>query len=612
MRESLHVLEPGSQVQNAIYLAGGTEWPVSPDDWEARARETLEQGPFDYVAGGAGSESTIRANREAFERRRLRPRMLVGTAERDLSVEVLGLRSPAPFLLAPVGVLSIVHQEAELGVARASKATGVPMILSSAASTPLEDVAAELGDAQRWFQLYWWSDRELAGSLVDRAAAAGYGAIVVTLDTLTLGWRERDLGNGYLPFLRGRRARAVLQRPALPRAAGRAAGGRHPDRVADGAGGVPEPRRSPGPTWTGCATGPTLPILVKGVLRGDDARLALEHGVDGIVVSNHGGRQVDGSIASLDALVEVREEVGPDATVLMDGGIRRGADVLKALALGADAVLLGRLYAYGLAVGGAAGVEAVIRQLAAELDLTMALAGVRSVRDSTALQSQTCAERPAPAAVSARCAVSPDCSSCGRRLHSSSATTGASAPAATVKVAFLQGEQVVYVTRNGSTLRQAVTALLAGPTAAEQRREIASAVPPGTPLRAVSVTGGVATIDLGEKFAAGTNTASLSARVTQLVLTATSVSGVKSVRLQVKGATPLGLFPGFDCATSRPISAKFARAPDLPPPGQPAPEPTTDPTAAVRELAAAPGRPVVPDRPTPWMGKAGEQTRFKP
>ena len=201
--ESLHVLEPGSAVQNAIYLAGGAEWQVSPDDWETGARERLEQGPFDYVAGGAGSEATVRANREAFERRRLRPRMLSGNTERDLSVEVLGLHSPAPFLLGPVGVLSIVHPEAELGVARASKATGVPMVLSSAASTSLEDVAAELGESQRWFQLYWWGDRELAGSLVDRAGAAGYGAIVVTLDTLTLGWRDRDLRNGYLPFLGG-------------------------------------------------------------------------------------------------------------------------------------------------------------------------------------------------------------------------------------------------------------------------------------------------------------------------------------------------------------------------------------------------------------------------
>jgi lactate 2-monooxygenase len=374
------VLEPGSQVQNAIYLAGGPAWPVSPEDWEQRAAETLPRAPFDYVAGGAGSESTVRANREAFERVRLRPRMLAGHAERELSIEVLGLRSAAPFLLGPVGVLSIVHPEAELGVARASRATGVPMILSSAASTPLEDVAAELGDAQRWFQLYWWGDRDLAGSLVDRAGAAGYSAIVVTLDTLTLGWRERDLRNGYLPFLQGEGLAQFFSDPlfrerldAPPeddlQTASLLALAAFPNLAL---------------TWADLAwlrERTKLPILVKGVLTAEDARLALDHGVVGIVVSNHGGRQVDGAVASLDALVEVRGEVGPDATVLMDGGIRRGADVLKALALGADGVLLGRLYAYALAVGGAAGVEAVIRQLAAEIDLTLALAGGRSVRD---------------------------------------------------------------------------------------------------------------------------------------------------------------------------------------------------------------------------------------
>jgi lactate 2-monooxygenase len=374
------VLEPGSQVQNAIYLAGGGEWPVSPEDWEERARATLERGPFDYVAGGAGSEATVRANREAFERRRLRPRMLAGVAERDLSVEVLGLRSPVPFLLGPVGVLSIVHEEAELGVARASKTTGVPLILSSAASTPLEDVAAELGEAPRWFQLYWWGDRELAGSLVDRAGAAGYGAIVVTLDTLTLGWRDRDLRNGYLPFLRGEGLAQFFSDPlflerlqAPPeedlQTASLMALAAFPNLAL---------------TWRDLEwlhERTELPILVKGVLTAEDARLALDHGVDGIVVSNHGGRQVDGAVAALDALVEVRDEVGPDATLLMDGGIRRASDILKAMALGADAVLLGRLYAYGLAVGGAAGVEAVIRQLAAELDLTLALAGGRSVRE---------------------------------------------------------------------------------------------------------------------------------------------------------------------------------------------------------------------------------------
>jgi lactate 2-monooxygenase len=373
------VLEPGSQVQNAIYLGGGSAWPISPEEWEERARETLAHGPFDYIAGGAGSESTVRANREAFDRRRLRPRMLTGNVERDLSVEVLGLRSPAPFLLGPVGVLSIVHPDAELGVARASKATGVPMVLSSAASTSLEEVAAELGEAQRWFQLYWWGDRDLAGSLVDRASAAGYGAIVVTLDTLTLGWRDRDLRNGYLPFLQGEGLAQFFSDPLF-----RERLDAPPEEDLQTAS-LMALAAFPnlGLAWSDLEwlrERTSLPIVLKGILTAEDARLALEHGAHGIVVSNHGGRQVDGAVASLDALVEVRDEVGPEATVLMDSGIRRGTDVLKAMALGADAVLLGRLYAYGLAVGGAAGVEAVIRQLAAEVDLTLALAGGRSVR----------------------------------------------------------------------------------------------------------------------------------------------------------------------------------------------------------------------------------------
>ena len=374
------MLDPGSQVQNSIYLAGGSGWPVGPEDWEAAARAKLEQGPFDYVAGGAGSEATMRANLDAFERRRLRPRMLTGNAERDLSVEVLGLLSPAPFLLGPVGVLSIVHEEAELGVARASRATGVPMVLSSAASTSLEDVAAELGDQPAWFQLYWWGDRELAAALVDRAVAAGYRALVVTLDTLTLGWRPRDLRNGYLPFLQGEGLAQFFADPVF-----RARLDAQPEEDVQTASLTALAAFSNlGLTWADLAwlrERTTLPILLKGILTAEDARLALEHGADGIVVSNHGGRQVDGAVASLDALVDVRAEVGPGATVLLDGGVRRGADVLKALALGADAVLLGRLYAYGLAVGGAAGVEAVIRHLAAEVDLTLALAGGRSVRE---------------------------------------------------------------------------------------------------------------------------------------------------------------------------------------------------------------------------------------
>jgi lactate 2-monooxygenase len=371
-------LDPGNVVQNAIYLSGGTPWPIGFEAWQDRARETLAQTAFDYVAGGAGAEETMRANRDAFRRRVLRPRMLVGTAERDLSVEVLGLRSPAPFLLAPVGVLSIVHGDAERAVAAAAKATEVPMVLSSAASTSLEDVATI--DPPRWFQLYWWGDPELAESVVRRAEAAGYGAIVLTVDTLTLGWRPRDLRNGYLPFLKGEGLgqffadEAFLARLESPP---------HENLVTASLMALAAfPNLAL--TWDDLARlrdWTSLPVLLKGIVRGDDARRALDLGMDGIVVSNHGGRQVDGSVAALDALVEVREAVGPDAVVLMDSGVRTGADVVKAVALGADAVLLGRPYVYGLAVGGQEGVEAVIAQLAGEVDLTMALAGARTVRE---------------------------------------------------------------------------------------------------------------------------------------------------------------------------------------------------------------------------------------
>ena len=373
-------LDSGAQVQNSIYLAGGSDWPVTAEDWEARARETLEPGPFGYIAGGAGSEATMRANLDAFERHRLRPRMLAGNVERDLSVEVLGLRSPVPFLLAPIGVLSIAHAEAELGVARAARATGVPMLLSSAASTSLEDVAAELCDTPRWYQLYWFADRELVGSIVDRAGAAGYTAIVVTLDTLMLGWRPRDLAPGYLPFLQGEGLAQFFSDPVF-----RASLDEPPETdVLTASVRALAVFSNLGLTWADLAwlrERTELPILVKGLLTAEDAKIALEHGVDGVVVSNHGGRQVDGSVASLDALVEVRDAIGVDTTVLLASGIRTGSDVLKAVALGADAVLLGRPYVYGLAVGGAAGVEAVIRQLAAEVDITLALIGGHSIRE---------------------------------------------------------------------------------------------------------------------------------------------------------------------------------------------------------------------------------------
>jgi lactate 2-monooxygenase len=364
----------GSDIQNAIYVSGESPWPIAPEDWEARAAEVLDEGPFDYIAGGAGSEATMRANLEAFERRRLRPRMLTGNAERDISVEVLGTRSPAPFLLAPIGVLSIAHPDGELAVARAAAATGVPMVLSSAASHSLEEVAEAMADAPRWFQLYWVNDQDVAVSLVERAEAAGYAAIVVTLDTLTLGWRPRDLRKPYLPFVTGEGCAQFFSDPVF-----RSRLERPPEEdLLAAAVAMLATFPNLGLTWDDLRwlRGRTrLPLLVKGILTAEDALRARDCGIEGVVVSNHGGRQVDGAVAALDALVEVREALGPAAVVLMDSGIRTGADVLKALALGADAVLLGRPYAYGLAVGGQEGVETVIRHLMAETDLTLALAG---------------------------------------------------------------------------------------------------------------------------------------------------------------------------------------------------------------------------------------------
>jgi lactate 2-monooxygenase len=369
----------GSQVQNEIYISGESTWPIGADAWEAKARDVLDEGPFGYIAGGAGSESTIRANLEAFERRRLRPRMLTGNVERDHSVDVLGTPSPVPFFLAPVGVLSIAHAEGELAAARAAATLKIPFVLSSAASHSIEEIAEAMGDAPRWFQLYWANDREICESFVRRAEAAGYAAIVVTLDTLTLGWRPRDLRNAYLPFLSGEGCAQFFTDPVF-----RAKLDRPPDEdVLSAAAMMLATFPNLKLTWADLAwlrEQTALPLLVKGVLTADDARRALAGGCDGIIVSNHGGRQVDGAVAALDALAEVRT-AAPDIAVLMDSGIRSGADVLKAVALGADAVLVGRPYVYGLAAGGEDGVAAVLTQLAAETDLTLALIGGRSARD---------------------------------------------------------------------------------------------------------------------------------------------------------------------------------------------------------------------------------------
>jgi lactate 2-monooxygenase len=364
------------------YTSGERRWPIGFDAWQAAAEAVLDRRAFNYVAGGAGTESTMRANGEAFYPWRLRPRMLTGHAERDLSVEVLGLRSPSPFWLAPVGVLSLMHPDGELAVCRAAAAAGIPYCVSSAASHSMEDMAKEMGAGHpKWFQFYWPNDREVAASFIERAANAGYGAIVVTVDTLTLGWRDRDMETFFLPFLEG--GQGIAQYASDPVFRSRLS--RPPDEDWAHAGGTMVGMfQNLALSWNDLewlAERTALPVLLKGILTAEDAVRARDAGIDGVVVSNHGGRQVDGAVAALDALVEVREAVGPDYPVVMDSGIRRGADVLKAIALGANGVQIGRPYAWGLAVGGEAGVREVLTFLAGETDVTAALIGARSTAD---------------------------------------------------------------------------------------------------------------------------------------------------------------------------------------------------------------------------------------
>jgi isopentenyl diphosphate isomerase/L-lactate dehydrogenase-like FMN-dependent dehydrogenase len=371
---------PYGDYYREIYAKGmlAGERPALPVAWaelEERARESLDERAAAYVFGGAGSEDTMQSNREAFRRWRIVPRVLrQDLSVRDLSVELLGTRMPAPVLLAPIGMQTLLHEDGELAVARAAAAMGLPLITSTVAATPLEEIADANGDSPRWFQLYWPNDDELAASLVRRAEAAGYSAIVLTVDNYLPGWKPRDLQQAYLPAMEGIGIAHFISDPVFQQTLEKP-----PDEdIGAAIGHFLGVFANPNLTWERLEwlRGTTsLPIVLKGILHPDDAREARERGVDGIVVSNHGGRQIDGAIASLDALPPIVDAVGEGIAVLLDSGIRSGADVFKALALGAEAVLLGRPYLWGLALDGQAGVETVLRSLLAELDLTMALSG---------------------------------------------------------------------------------------------------------------------------------------------------------------------------------------------------------------------------------------------
>jgi lactate 2-monooxygenase len=408
----------GRERQTAVYLSGVRgllqRVPFDPDRLERAARKRMTAEAFAYVAGGAGAEDTMRANRAAFQERRIVPRVLRDVSTRDLSVELFGRRLESPLLTCPIGVLEMAHRDADLAVARAAAAEGIPMIFSNQASVSMERCAAAMGDSPRWFQLYWSTSDDLVRSFVQRAERCGCEAIVLTLDTTMLGWRVRDLDLVYLPFLHGKGLAQYTSDPVFlealeadpdPPSAGRptlaalaafaelsrAFPGRLRANLRS-----PLPRKAvrrftltysrPSLQWANLAylrELTKLPILLKGVLHPDDALRALEHGMDGIVVSNHGGRQVDGAIATLEALPAIVDAVAGRAPVLFDSGIRSGADVVKALALGATAVCVGRPYVYGLAIAGETGVREVLVNLRADLDLTLGLSGYASIRELT-------------------------------------------------------------------------------------------------------------------------------------------------------------------------------------------------------------------------------------
>jgi len=407
--------------QREIYTHGA-RLPIAYDRLEAAARQRLSPQAYAYVAGGAGREDTMSANRAAFGKWSIVPRMLADVAGRDISCSLFGRPLAWPLVLCPVGVLELAHPDADLAVARAARAAGVPMIFSNQASCNMEACAAVMGDSPRWFQLYWSRSNELAASLVSRAERCGCEAIVITLDTPLLGWRIRDLELGYLPFLEGRGLAQYFSDPVFQRLIddpGEFAEDAEPPKV------TPRAlklyldlcRRFPGPLLQNLRSRrpleavrrfmrvytrldmtfeklaflrerTKLPLLLKGILHPDDARQALEAGIDGIIVSNHGGRQVDGALAALEALPKVVEAVGGRVPVIFDSGIRGGADIFKALCLGATAVGLGRPYVWGLALGGQGGVEEVLGNLRADFELSLSLSGCRSLADLSSARLQ--------------------------------------------------------------------------------------------------------------------------------------------------------------------------------------------------------------------------------
>ncbi|KAF3764885.1 FMN-dependent alpha-hydroxy acid dehydrogenase [Cryphonectria parasitica EP155] len=371
--------------KNGALLEQPPEVTTDPTKLQEQARKAMPSGPFNYIYGGAGEGATMDANRLAFRQWKIIPRFLRPTLPRDLSIKLFGQTYPSPVVMAPIGVMGAYHEDREVGVAAACAELGVPFTLSTASTSSIEEVAEASGEGSaRWFQLYWPNDEEFTASILSRAKNNGYTVLVVTLDTFTMSWRPLDLDAGFLPFVKGQGVQVGFSDPVFRRKFAEMSDGETPEDnqflasqmfIADVFSGNAhswEDLKVLKKYWDG-------PIVLKGILSAQDARLALEHGMDGVIVSNHGGRQMDGAVPSLEMLPEIVDAVGDQMTVLFDSGIRTGADIIKALCLGAKAVLVGRPVMYGLGIRGKEGARHVLAGLLADLDQSMGLSCVKNI-----------------------------------------------------------------------------------------------------------------------------------------------------------------------------------------------------------------------------------------
>lgn len=373
--------DEGTKYQTKIFTGvENRKLPQSVDEWRERARITLTKDAWDYLEGGAGEEDTVHENRSAFKKWRIRPRYLRDVSKRTMEAEFLGQNRESPFILAPIGVQSILHKDGEIASARAAAKMNMPFILSTVSSITMEEIVKKSPEGEKWLQLYPSKDKNIIRSFIKRAEKAGYRAIVVTADTTMLGWRERDLNNAYLPFLRGEGLANFFSDPVFRRRLEKPPEEDLIKAIMEFISVYVNPFFSWEDFKEICST-TEIPVILKGITHREDVELAFKSGARAVVISNHGGRQVDGAISSLDALEEVTESGDLKGEILFDSGFRHAADALKAIALGASGILIGRPYAYALSVAGQEGIELYLEQVMAEMDLEMGLSGIKNLKE---------------------------------------------------------------------------------------------------------------------------------------------------------------------------------------------------------------------------------------